>query len=138
VPKLVLFAPCEKVLVDEAGLTSLISVAEKIEAKVPKGVPLPRAIPYRLDTVAFWIMEQNEFGQYEEMRELGPKGAPPFVTTAPRVLSGSGLGVKVTAPFDQVPAVDGELEFRLLYRKLGDADWTVAATFPITMVLLPQ
>src|SRR3974390_1458823 len=103
-PKVLLFVPCEKVMRDVAGLISLINIVEKIEVKVPRGVPLPPAVPIRMETFSIWSMDQSEAGQYEEITELAVEGGP-SIQTEPAILRST----KVEAPLDLIPAVNGRL-----------------------------
>jgi hypothetical protein len=135
-PKLLLFAPCEKVLQDATGPVSLISVVEKIEARVPAGVDLPRALPFRMQTVAIWNLEQSEVGQYETMTELAAAGAKPSLQTEATILGRGGAGAKIFVPLDLIPAIEGRLEFRVSYRKIGDPEWILATTYPIELSLV--
>ena len=62
-PKLMLFVPCEKLIVDEDGKnTTLICVIQNIEASVPKDKPVDKTAtaPREWDVVTLWHSEEAE------------------------------------------------------------------------------
>jgi hypothetical protein len=81
VPKLLIFAPCEKVIIDQDKNVSLIAVLQSIQIQllplppdeqIPEGV----AAPLRWSAIAVWLRELGDDGKrYEQSVELfGPAG----------------------------------------------------------------
>jgi hypothetical protein len=143
-PRLLLFAPCEKVLLDTDGLVSLITVIEKLEVTVPASfqIPAQTAIPQRWQSIAIWVMEPSEEGQYEQKDHLIVIEGKEEVIAAhtepipmARTLPGSA-GVKVISTLTTVPVLDGRIFLRLFYRRIGEQQWIQAAEYPVDVVIV--
>ena len=143
-PRLLIFAACEKVIIDTEGLVSLIDVIEKVEAKIPREVQLPPGtqVPLRWETISVWSLDETEAGLYEQMTEMVTYDGAVPMHTEPKTLEshipGSKTGVKIASTLSAIPITEGRLELRLSYRKIGDPEWTVAATYPVEVTLVRQ
>ncbi|MBZ5625232.1 MAG: hypothetical protein LAQ69_42005 [Acidobacteriia bacterium] len=141
-PEPILFAPCEKVILDTDGLVSLITVIERLEVTVPPGIQLPpnAAIPQRWQSLAIWRLEESEAGQYEQMTDLIVPDGSVAMHTEPMALKpttpGRATGAKIISTLTLVPLTDGPLRLRLFYRRIGEQEWTPAAAYPVDVVLI--
>jgi len=140
-PKLILFAACEKVITDTEGLVSLITLIEKLEVSVPSSIELPprTAVPMRWQTLSVWQIDQADMGQYEQTTDLVVQDGTIAMHTEPKRLESSlagRTGVKITGTLTAVPITDGPLRLRLSYRKIGEQDWIEVAEYPVTVSLV--
>jgi hypothetical protein len=87
-PTLLLFAPCEKVILDADGLVSLITIIEKLQVVIPTGIQLAHntAIPMRWQLIAMWIVDNDEMGLYEQMADVAIEDGSIAMHTEPKTL----------------------------------------------------
>jgi hypothetical protein len=74
-PKILLFAPCEKVIIDHKENTvSLISILERVHIPIPMShdakLPDNVEIPTRWFLLSIWQREDNDGEQYEQRYEI--------------------------------------------------------------------
>ncbi|HJT89990.1 MAG TPA: hypothetical protein VJ732_19095 [Bryobacteraceae bacterium] len=142
-PRLILFAACEKVILDAQGLASLITLIEKVHVGVPPGVDVSRpiAIPMHWSVITIWRVENDEASQYEQKVEIFTRSGDIAMHTEPqRLVPGapSSTGVKIISSLTAVPISDGPLELRLSCRRIGDPAWQQEASYPIDVALVRQ
>jgi hypothetical protein len=143
-PRLLAFVACERVILDTEGLASLIRVIESVEVTVPKEVELPPGIsaPKEWSTISIWSLDRSETGLYEQQTEMVTGDGIIAMHTEPRVLESTipsvRTGAKIVSALYAIPIVEGRLELRLSYRKVGDPEWMPAATYPIEVTLVRQ
>lgn len=143
-PRLLLFAACESVQIDPDGLVSLITIIEKLEVTVPAAFQIPprTSIPQRWQSIAIWMMEPSEEGQYEQREDLvimegqnefvaAHTEPTPMVKTRPE-----STGVKVISTQTTVPVIHGLISLRLFYRRIGEQQWIQAAEYPIDVIIV--
>jgi hypothetical protein len=140
-PEPILFAACEKVIVDTEGLVSLITLIERLEVAVPAGIQLPpnAAIPQRWQAIAIWRLDEGEIGQYEQMTDLVSSDGSVAMHTEPKALESTvreRTGARVISTLTMVPITDGPLRLRLSYRRIGEEQWIQVATYPVDVVLV--
>lgn len=77
-PKLLVFVPCDKVLVSKLdNTTSIISIIEGFDFQVPDGVVLPEgsSVPMNWQVLAFWEKIGDEADKkFEQLIEIVPPG----------------------------------------------------------------
>ena len=144
-PVLLIFTACEKVIIDRNELISLISIIEKLEVTLPAGLQIPphSAFPMRWQSFSMWSMDRSEVGQYEQKTDvLVVESGDIAMHTEPIRLesttAGPRPGAKIISALAAVPIVNGLLHLRLFYRRIGEEQWTHAATFPIEVVVTQQ
>ncbi len=83
-PKLLLFAPCEKLIVDEEGNPTLITVLQNLGIEVPAGEQVPRDVmtPQTWDVITLWYPEDGDPGKtfHERLEFTQPDGSIPIRT----------------------------------------------------------
>jgi hypothetical protein len=142
-PKLLVFAPCEKAITDTVGLVSLISIVEKLDVNVPKEVELPPrvAVPLRWDVFSLWSLDRNEVGLFEQIIEMVASDGRVAMHAEPKALESTipgATGAKIVSTVTSIPVTEGRLELRLSYRKIGDPQWILAASYPVEVTLVRQ
>ena len=85
-PKLLLFVPCEKVLVDQQNTVSLISMLQEVNFQVSEAGPSPPAnakAAMKWDVLTVWARTDDDFGKRYEQRFalFDPDGEPTEITT---------------------------------------------------------
>lgn len=85
-PKLLLFAPCEKVIVDQQNNVSLISILQDLKIQVPETGPVPPAnasAAIKWDVLTVWARSDDDAGKRYEQRIalFNPEGAPTEIST---------------------------------------------------------
>jgi hypothetical protein len=84
-PKLILFAACEKAIVDQQNVVSLISVFQELKIQVPEAGPVPAAdanAAMKWDVIAMWESTASDAGKRYEQRValFDPAGQPTAVS----------------------------------------------------------
>jgi hypothetical protein len=135
-PKLLLFAPCEKVLVDRtSNLVTLISLLQELHYKLPPGMPTPSnfALPLSWAVLSLWQEEPSDGGiQFEQKFVLeNAAGVALMENIAPWQFTAANH--RIIANVMGLP-VSRRLSLHLFYRITGALDWIRAATYPIEMV----
>ena len=70
-PRLLLFAACEKVIVDQANVISLISLLQEVNLEIPPDVALPaeaKLAPMMWNILSIWEQEPGDQGKDFEQR----------------------------------------------------------------------
>jgi hypothetical protein len=139
-PKLLIFAPCEKVIIDQATNTlSLITVLQEIRYKAPPNVPLPTNAPLGLamqwSVLTLWRQEEpDDAGVQFEQRFV--------LADATNILLENRMAWTFSAPTHRIIArVSGfpasanrKLSLSLFYRAVGAMDWIPSSSFPIEVL----
>jgi hypothetical protein len=136
-PKLLIFAPCEKVLVDELTHTvTLIGVLQELHYKVPPGTSMqPNSLlPLSWQVISLWQEEDPADAGVEFEQRLA------LENNAGQVLFANEVKWRFTRPSQRMVAnVPGlpigfrKLTLRLSYR-VPPSHWIEAATFPIELM----
>jgi hypothetical protein len=78
--KILIFAPCEKVIIDRAGIPSLVSILQNVNVPVAKGqsVPANAVAPKEWFVFTHWLGAPEEMGQEFAQRTqiVLPDGRP--------------------------------------------------------------
>ena len=138
-PKLLMFVPCERVLIEQgSNSVSLISVFSELRLKVKEPLTPDASIPLRWNVIATWRKDNDERSKDFEQRVYlqGPSSEGPkihvdlrtqFEMTKPNhrtVGTINGFPVAVAGIFDLV------LELRVLDSEI----WREMARYPMTLI----
>jgi hypothetical protein len=137
-PKLLLFAPCEKVLVDEASKAiSLIVILQEVHYKLPPGTTLPpnAAIPMNWSVISLWQQEQPaDFGvEFEQRLVVENSAGATVMANESKWTFAADRNHRIVANVPVIPLGSRKLTLKLLYRVAGSRDWLPAAEFPIEL-----
>src|ERR1044072_8393488 len=139
--KLLIFIPCEKVLVTENGQTSAVGIIETIRVQINPTDPVPAdaLIPFRWGFLTLWNRDEavDEPTRFEsQIRILRPDGTD------------SGFRAEsefeVTMNFknfrqhnDDIPVFpagqEGRYELKLFLRQAGQEQWEERGLFPVVV-----
>lgn len=137
-PKLLLFAPCERVIIEQgANTVSLISVIQELTVAVPSDVPANAAAPQRWYVIAMWQRDEKETAQRFEQRLVveNPKGEHLLELLTPFELSKETH--RNIGAIDGFPiSIAGRYTLRLSVRQAGRSDtkWEEIADYPVKLI----
>ena len=133
-PRLQLFAPCERALIDQgSGATSLVTVLQTLTIpEPPVNTPSNAIAIQRWSAVSMWMMsEGDETKRFQQLVTLvNPTGAPVFRTQAdfgfPKAFH------RIVATIHGFPLQPpGEYHLELALREFGAADWTLVSSYSL-------
>jgi hypothetical protein len=137
-PRLLLFAPCEKVIFDkDANTVSLITILQDIAISVPSDVQIPEdaQAPMVWHALSMWYDESGGDGrQYEQKIELcGPDGK--ILTSTISQFTMSLSSNRINARFVGFPVGQfGQYALKLSLRENKEGEEGVeVASFPLTV-----
>lgn len=141
-PRLLIFAPCEKVIIDQNNVISIISVLQELRVELPE---LPRdtdgktpVVPMKWDVLSFWTRTDDDEPQTVYRAR--------FALIAPTGTELSGFGSAGEFSFENkinyrlittvlgFPVLhEGRHVVRLWLTKKGDAEGDPVSEFPIVL-----
>jgi hypothetical protein len=145
-PKLLLFAPCEKVIIDETTkTTSLIVLLETVHIAIPRAdqdkVPRDANIPINWQVLTLWQTEPQDQGKQLEMRfatylptgeEIGIAGSM-LLRFEPGKPNFRGVISIAGVPLFPLLQVD-RFVLKLFFREQGAMnEWQFVADYPIML-----
>jgi hypothetical protein len=131
-PKLLVFAPCEKVIVSEGdGASSLISIVQGFTAEAPLPSGNNLALPLVWYIYALW--ENTGDGNGTQLVELLPPSGPPKLAIQAEVTTEPGRRFfrAVTRVTGLPIGGAGDHVLRLSFRADGEESYRELARFPI-------
>lgn len=143
-PKLILFAPCQKVIVSAQDNTaSLISIIETFTIAIPEGADIPTdaVMPMNWSIFSMWELSEGEEGKSFEQRVdfLLPDGRNPL-ENATTTIDFQPHSNRVRNVFEvkgfPIPP-QGHSLLNLSVREMGQESWQEVASFPI-FILRPS
>jgi hypothetical protein len=133
---LLLFAPCEKLLLDQqTNSVTLISLIQELHYKVPPGTPIPAnfGLPLSWSVLSLWREEPSDSGiQFEQKFILENAAGVPLIENVAQ-WQFVAANHRIVASVMGLP-VSRRLNLHLFYRIAGALDWIQVATYPIEMV----
>ncbi|SRR5712692_128273 len=139
-PKLLLFAACEKVLIDQQNNASLISLLQEVKVQVPEAGPLPAqgtAAALKWDVLTLWLKTDDDIGKHYEQRiELfNPEDHSTDVSgTAPIPFEPQKTGHRLTATIVGFPlGWSGRYTLKLWLYESGHQMQAPIAEYPIVV-----
>ena len=139
-PKLLLFAPCEKVIIDkDTNTLSLVSILHQLTFHLPPGVQvLPdAAVPIKWHTLSLWEKEANDDGvSFEQRIELRGQNNKILVQSNSS-WSFTTSTHRVTNNIHGFPSAPGPLRLVLQFRR-PESQWTEVASYPLEVIITAQ
>jgi hypothetical protein len=137
-PRLILFAPCERVIVEEgSNAISLISVLQELTVGGRTGTPPPDAVgPQRWFVLSIWARDGDEPSsqRFEQSITLnGPDGKTFLeMRTTFEIAQKNHRNVALIEGFPIGAA--GRYHLNLKIRPVGQNNWKDAAEYPIDLI----
>jgi len=146
-PNLLIFAPCEKAIIDRNGALSIISVMGKLTVGVPANVPPPAAnamLPVQWAMVSLWQQSSDwETGRTFEQRAalVSESGGNDLLTSiAVFQFTKETPLFQVVAQVSGMPvSIAGKLKFKIWVREKTEPpkEWKEAGSFPFVLEIQP-
>jgi hypothetical protein len=134
-PKLLLFAPCEKVIIADDGTTSMITILERINISIPASTELVEdaAIAMRWDVFALWQKEPQDEGKTYQARFTltTPKGKEQAEGSITLEFAPDKEKFRAVFKSTGFPIADGVCVLRLLLREAYIEEWLEMAQYPL-------
>jgi len=134
-PKLLIFAACEKVLVDQATKSvSLIALLQEVHYKVPPGVSVAQgfSLPMQWAALSLWQEEASDGGIDFEQKIVLEDATGVTLFENVTTWRFTGTNHRIIANVMGLP-VSRRLGLNLFYRVAGVLDWILAASYPIEL-----
>jgi len=142
--KLLIYAPCEKVVEAKDNTVSLISVMESIHVNVAPDLPADALAPIKWDVLTLWRRDENlpddaTFQEFEERTEvLRPDGVVAAGGTTSFRVSNAHLMYRSVVPLPVFPIGQPGLVWvqSQLRQRNPDTEWKEVARFPLLVLHL--
>jgi len=137
-PKLVLFAPCEKAIIEQGSNTfSLISILQDLNVPIPAGQTVPKdAFGFqRWYIVALWHRESGDEGKRFQQRVTvtDPNGQVPLESVAEFEMAKRFH--RAIIKVDGFPvSVPGDHSLGIAIREVKQDEWIQIASFPLRVI----
>lgn len=141
-PKLLIFVPCEKAIIDQNNVTSIITVLQELRLDLPEPPPdadgkMP-VVPMKWDVVTLWTKTDDDAPEtiYQTRFALiDPKGTAlqGFEGTAEFSFGDKAHRRVVATVFGFPIRYDGRYVVRLWLHKKGETEGEPIAEFPIVL-----
>lgn len=123
-PKLLLFVPCEKVLIDQQGSISIISLLQELKVQVAENGPTPPAnakAAVKWDVLTIWERTDDDFGKTYEQRIalFEPNGEPTEISAIAPIETEKGSHRNVATIFGFPIGLAGRYALRLWLSENG-------------------
>jgi hypothetical protein len=134
-PRVLLFAPCERVIIEHGANTiSLIALLQNLNLPLPESIPTPaKALAsIRWYALAIWRRDDDDATtNYQQRVALRmPDGSEPIEALTDFVMSKEQH--RNIVQFQGLPVgQQGECTLTLSYRQTGDEHWTEVGAYPL-------
>lgn len=135
-PKLLMFAPCEKVLIDQQNNISLIALLQEVSVEVPEP-PLGTMAALKWDAFSLWLKTPDDAGRSYEQRValFDPSGHPTGIEGSAPLNFGDKLTLRNIATVFGFPiSATGRYLLKLWLYEKGQPPKEHISEFPILVV----
>jgi hypothetical protein len=134
--KLLLFAPCQKIIVGQDNATSLISLMEGLKINVENELPKNAGLPMNWNILCLWHRTDDisENMLYEQKIESSLTGSDDkhIDIVQEFVVSAASKNVRNITEIQGFPiGLEGGLVLKLFLRPKGNEAWEPIAEFPV-------
>ena len=139
-PKLLIFAACEKAIISQGDSTpSLIAMFQQINIPM-KGMPEPLPekpiVPFRWAVFAEWLFEEKEIGKHFEYRlefKSEQEDGDAFFANASELHADKRI-MRAIGSLEGFPLVPpGEYRLLASIRQKGEDQWDTQGNYPVTV-----
>jgi hypothetical protein len=142
-PKLLIFAACEKVIIGQDNMPSLIGILQGLNIHAPDPVPedKPALVPLQWCAFSSWLNEGDEPNTTYEQRVVlfDDSGSPVFENCTQFQMTKPQHRIYLTSHlFPLLP--EGTHRVLLFLRKVSEAAWTEVASYPLQVshIVVPK
>jgi hypothetical protein len=137
-PRLLIFAPCEMLVVGQDNTVSLVRLLSDITlTNIPNIVPEGTAVPFRWFIFAEWSMSDEDRQQHWEQKVtlLNARNEDKFSNTAEFDPQNQSEKHRMIAVLGFIPILAaGDYRLQIAFREIGSADWVEAHFYPIKVI----
>jgi hypothetical protein len=140
--KLILFGACEKAIIADDNLASLISLMERINVVTESKIPPDAVAPMNWTAFSYWTSADGSKAKepiYCRVDIVNPKGEVPL-TSGERVLKlPPAVNQRVKFDFNGFPIGNAGLhQIKLFYKSTFSDDWAQVGEYPIEVRYLKK
>lgn len=137
-----IFAPCERVIISNDNLASIISVMESVQISVPADLPVDALVPLNWAILSLWRRDEDTDVpiEFEEQCEvIRQDGIVALVARTLFTVTNSNTIYRTVITFPALPVGrPGTIWIKDRIRQTNhQTDWVVSAEFPLIIVHAP-
>jgi hypothetical protein len=140
--KVLIFVPCQNVIVGQDNNSSIISVIESLNINVATDFPEDAALPISWKILTLWHRYENapeEVIYQQRIEGVAANGKTIIEGEQDFTVSNSHVNIRNILEIEGFPiGISGQLNCRLLLRRKGDESWQLASEFPIGIIHIPK
>lgn len=137
-PRLLVFLPCELVLLDQDNSVSVIHMMNEVtlSGDFPDPLPARAAVQVRWSTFAQWEASAEEVGQHFEQRvQMVRDGVVAFENMSDFTIEAGKPIHRMISNFTFFPIVPGgAYRLGISIRRVGTEEWQECGDYPLTVV----
>jgi hypothetical protein len=136
-PKLLLFAACEQIIIDLSNTISLLKLLQEVTVQVPAGVTPPPNAGAPLQWHIISVFEQEQADQNKKFEQYCG-----LIANSGQILLQSPISLfelkadqhRITSPVAGMPVgIVGKHHLKCFIREKGTTQWKECASYPITI-----
>jgi len=135
-PKVLIFAPCEKIIISQDNVVSLVSMFQDIKVTLPSDKPVPQhaVFPMKWEVFTLWQRNEQESGkEFEEKCTLLSEDGNALVTVSIKFVLTETFN-RIVMQFLGFPLVKGRCLLKAWLRETGgQSDWNEIAEYPLSI-----
>ncbi|MBI3650400.1 MAG: hypothetical protein HY231_05065 [Acidobacteria bacterium] len=137
--KLKIFAPCERVIVGEDGLTSMIALLERVNADLREDIPEDAVIPMRWSILTLWHRDaelENPITYQQRLEIIKPDGNQAGSMIVDFLVNNEFENFRNVMNVDKFPiGIPGKCFLKTFLREIGDENqWHEIAEYSIQVI----
>jgi hypothetical protein len=140
-PKLLIFAPCEKAIISQENTVSMITILEELKVQVPRDQPIPSnsAFPMQWAILTLWQQQEgDEDKEFEERCDLLSEEGKNLITAKLTFRLPKRLG-RVLMNMVGFPIEPGQCRIKMYLREIEpSSEWKEIAEYPLKLQVEPS
>jgi hypothetical protein len=135
-PKLLIFAPCEKVIVAQDNTLSMVTILEELKVQVPKDKPVPpnASFPMKWAVLTMWQRQEGEEDkEFEEKCDLLSEEGKNLITATSNFKFAKRFH-RVLIQMIGFPLQPGQCKIKIYLREtVATSEWKEIAEYPLRL-----
>jgi hypothetical protein len=136
--KLVYFLPCEKLIISEDGLVTIVNILDGLNVEEDEKLVESAAIPFQWEVITLWFKENEEDSEkpFEQKLELFyPNRKTAFTSIVPFATTSKESSFRLINKVGAFPVgITGTLWLKLSIRYAGEQNqWNEVAQYPLAV-----
>ena len=135
-PKLLIFAACEKVILDQKNVISLMSLLQEVTAELPAGVsivPQTASAPWQWTIVSIWEKFRSDQGKtFEQRSAFVTNTGVKLLETPTATFEFKGDYHRIISQIAVMPiGISGKHLIKAFLRENGSTQWEEVGVYPL-------